>query len=162
MKKYFKILLLLYILLSFLNVKGQEYVGYYVTPRLSNGFFMTKIAIYSDTTFYYEFSGDLISEERNGKYSIERKQLIFDLKPDFDTTFVYYKYCDLNDIDTTNLPPLDPIIYDINENITKRYLIKKNKLIPYSKEGKLINKAKLIRIDENDWNRRHGIGIYKN
>ncbi len=162
MKQKYRQILILLILFTSPIVKGQNVVGYYVTPKISNGFFITKIAVYDDSTFYWNFAGDLIFEERKGDYIIKHKQLIFDLKPEIDTVMLYYKELDLEDIDTTKLPPLDPIIYDKNENIIKTYLIKRNKLIPISKEGKPVFKAKLVRISKEEWEKRKGMGIYKN
>ncbi len=155
-------ILLISILFTVQTVRSQDFVGYYVSKKVSNGFFITKIAINNDSTFYWNFTGDLIFEERNGKYFIEKTRLIFDLKPDTIRLPIYYKDCELGDIDTTKLPPIEPLIYDNNENVTKRYLVKRNKLIPISKDGKPIYKSKLIRITEEEWKRRRGFGVYKN
>ena len=108
-----------------------------------------------------ESSGDLQFEERTGKYHKRKNLIIFDLKPDYDTLRTWYSELDCKDIDTTTLPPFKPIIYDRNEYIIRKFLIRKNKLIPVSEDGKRHRKEKLIKIDKEKWGNVRGAGIWR-
>ena len=44
------------------------------------GFFVTKIELNNDNTFHYEFSGDLLHTELDGKYLVEKNKLFLRFK----------------------------------------------------------------------------------
>lgn len=137
---------------------SQDFVGYYWTPKLELNFFRTKIALYNDSTFYWNYCGDLVFEELSGRYHKHKNIIILDIKPKYDSVKSPNAELYAHGIDTTFLPS-SPIIYDKNENITRRYLIRRNCLIPISKNGKRQRRAKLVKVDKEKWKHRVGVWI---
>jgi len=67
------------ILILFIGVStfGQKRLtGYYSSNKAQLGFFVTQIQLNEDSTFKYEFSGDLAYDNGTGKYWTEKKKLI--------------------------------------------------------------------------------------
>lgn len=63
-------------LFSLTTFGQRDVVGYYSSNVAENGFFITKIQLRSDSTFKYEFYGDLLYDRGTGKYKIENKRTI--------------------------------------------------------------------------------------
>ncbi|MEO5980026.1 MAG: hypothetical protein ABIS36_09725 [Chryseolinea sp.] len=74
MKTLGTILLTLFSLSTF----GQrDLVGYYLSNVADNGIFITKIHLKPDSTFKYEFYGDLLYDRGTGKYKVENRRTIW-------------------------------------------------------------------------------------
>lgn len=60
-----------------LTVLGQrKLTGFYSSKTADLGFFVTRVQLETDSTFKYEFSGDLAYSKGTGKYRIEGKKII--------------------------------------------------------------------------------------
>lgn len=66
--------IILFVLLTSCN-SNKNVVGKYRSNFAELGFFITKIELKPDSTFHYEFSGDLQHTELDGKYKVENKNL---------------------------------------------------------------------------------------
>jgi len=72
--KTYGTILLTIISLSTFGQKGLT--GFYSSKTADLGFFVTRIQLKEDSTFKYEFSGDLAYNKGTGTYSIDDKKLI--------------------------------------------------------------------------------------
>jgi hypothetical protein len=134
----------------------QDYIGYFWTPELENGFFREKIALFKDSTFHWIYCGDLAFEETSGTYHEKDNIIILDVKPHYDTIKSWD--IELQKMVSSILPPL-PYIYDRNEKISRKYLYRKNRLFTFSKQGKKSRHAKFIKVDKEIWKQRDGVWI---
>lgn len=82
--------LLILIICIFSNIAfGQKskIPGYYISNYAELGFFVTQIELFEDSTFKYEFSGDLFLDKANGKYKVKKDTIYFEYHPEqIDTT----------------------------------------------------------------------------
>lgn len=122
---------ILFILFSLfiISCRPKNIFGLYRSKFAESGFFVTDLQLKKDSSFYYYFSGDLVSEERVGKYHIRNKILYlqFDTifnKDDDSIGFAFQRKFDLKKSDT-GFP------------FHLKYKIKGDKLYSYnlSKEG---------------------------
>jgi len=61
--------------------------GYYISNYAELGFFVTQIELFEDSSFKYEFSGDLFLDKVKGKYRVKKDTIYFDYYPEqIDTT----------------------------------------------------------------------------
>lgn len=67
---------ILLILTSLLTVGQNRLPGYYSSNVAESGFFATKIQLNPDSTFKYEFRGDLMYNKGTGRYKVQNKRLI--------------------------------------------------------------------------------------
>lgn len=142
---------------------AQSAIGCYVSRKASLDFFKTKILLKDDSTFYYNFSGDLQFEETTGTFSKYKNKILLAPIPNYDTIPApSFKEIGITDPDTLEMEPLSATIFDINDNMTKTYIWKKRKLIPISKEGKAIRKARLVRVDSMTFQHTRGYGVWIN
>jgi hypothetical protein len=84
-----KQLLILIICILSNNAFGQKskIPGYYISNYAELGFFVTQIELFEDSTFKYEFSGDLFLDRVKGKYRVKKDTIYFDYYPEqIDTT----------------------------------------------------------------------------
>ena len=82
--------ILILTLLFSCNTK-KSIIGKYRSNFAEMGFFVTKMELNKDSTFFYEFSGDLLHTELDGKYKIENKILYLrfnKLKGETESEFV--------------------------------------------------------------------------
>jgi hypothetical protein len=71
-----KIILFIYFSTFLISCSVNKKVdGKYRSNFAEMGFFVTKIELNRDNTFHYEFSGDLLHTELDGKYRVENKKL---------------------------------------------------------------------------------------
>ncbi len=97
--------------------------GFYSSNVAEIGFFVTRIQLNNDSTFKYEFSGDLMYNKGTGKYRIENKKLIH-------LTF---------DTDDT----IDPIVKALSSNGKRpsRLFYKKRRLHEFNVNGQLVKRG---------------------
>jgi hypothetical protein len=120
LKKYGTILLTLISLATF----GQRSLpGYYSSNVADIGFFLTKIQLNNDSTFKYEFSGDLAYNKGTGKYKIENKNITH-------LTF-----------DTDSIDTLEKALSRGGER-PSRLLYKNGRLHSFRKDGQIVKKGK--------------------
>lgn len=71
-----KIILFIYISIFLVSCNANKKIsGKYRSNFADLGFFITEIELKSDSTFHYEFSGDLLHTELAGKYKIKKNKL---------------------------------------------------------------------------------------
>ena len=97
-------------------------------------------------------------EERTGKFSKVKNKILLEYEPDIDTIYWYYSMFEDVNVDTTDLPPLEPSIIDNNGMSVTEYIVRKNKLIPIF-ENRRRRKGKLVRIDKEKFGDISGAGI---
>jgi hypothetical protein len=143
------------------QIVSQNIYGYYSNPELDIGFFRTKIALYDDSTFYYQFSGDMINDQSIGTYSVKEKILYLNYDEISDSissnrVYVLEHIGDSTIFHETN----DFSTYNPTGDRNTEWLIGRKKLIPRNLEtGKFIRKAKLLKIDKDEWERMYGVSI---
>ena len=100
---------------------GQgDVTGYNSSNVADLGFFITKIQLKPDSTFKYEFYGDLMYDKWTGKYRIESKKLI---KVIFDRDSI------------------DILGFSRTTNRPKQLLIRNNKLYEFKQNGKVLKRG---------------------
>ena len=63
-------------LISLTTFGQRDLIGYYSSNVADNGFFITKLELNTDSTFKYEFYGDLLYDRGTGKYRLKNKRTI--------------------------------------------------------------------------------------
>lgn len=67
--------LLFLILILFISCKPKNVYGLYRSNFAESGFFVTDLKLKNDSSFYYYLRGDLVSEERIGRYQVNKNIL---------------------------------------------------------------------------------------
>jgi hypothetical protein len=120
LKKYGTILLTIVSLSTF----GQRSLtGYYSSNAADMGFFVTRIQLNKDSTFKYEFSGDMMYNKGTGTYRIENRKIIH-------LTF-----------DKDSLTTIEKALSSSGKRPNK-LLYKSGRLHEFSKDGQIIKKGK--------------------
>lgn len=141
-----KIILFIYISMFLVSCNTNKKIdGKYRSNFADLGFFITEIELKSDSTFHYEFSGDLLHTELAGKYKIKKRKLYlrFDkLKGETEIVKINGKdtivnFEDFGKTHSYKLKKENEIEYHL------KYKISKDKLQSYNIEtGKLVRKGK--------------------
>lgn len=120
MKKYGTILLTIISLSTF----GQRSLtGYYSSNTADMGFFVTRIQLNTDSTFKYEFSGDMMYNKGTGRYRVVDRKIIH-------LTF-----------DKDSISLLEKALSSSGKRPT-RLLYKSRQLHEFTKDGQIIKKGK--------------------
>jgi len=131
MRKY--ILILLIIALGACS-SNKDITGIYKSNFADLGFFITKLELRKDSTLRYNFDGDLIHQELNGKYTFKNDNLylLFDKEKDSmrEEELLAGNY---NNYDMRNEDGI---------SFHKKYLFKNYRLFVYGKENKLIKRSR--------------------
>jgi hypothetical protein len=129
----FKIILVIYFSTFLISCSVNKKIdGKYRSNFADLGFFITEIELKSDNTFHYDFSGDLIHTELDGKYTINKNKL-------------YLRFNKLNDDTESEIVKIngkDTIVNFENFGKTHSYELKKENEIEYHLKYK-ISKDKL-------------------
>jgi hypothetical protein len=67
---------ILFLTIAISALGQRDITGYYSSNTADMGFFVTKIQLNKDSTFKYEFSGDMMYNKGTGTYRIENKKII--------------------------------------------------------------------------------------
>ncbi|MDX6189717.1 hypothetical protein SGQ83_10170 [Flavobacterium sp. Fl-318] len=128
-----KIILLICFSIFLMSCNVSEKIdGKYRSNFADLGFFITKIELKSDSTFHYEFSGDLSHQELDGKYIIKKKKLYLR----------FNKLKDETESEIVKINGKDTIVNFGNFGKTHSYELKKENEIEYHLKYK-ISKGKL-------------------
>jgi len=120
--------------------------GNYSTRLPSQGFFGTYIKLNSDSTFFYQFSGDLIRNNGIGTYSIDKRLVKLTYTPSsYDTLWLGVREDTVWSvdrkfvrIDTVGIP-LKVLDTAMVENRPTRFHYRNNRLFHVNKEGDVYN-----------------------
>ena len=104
----------------------SKLTGFWVSNMAEIGFFVTKLQLYPDSTFKYEFSGDLAYDKATGVYRLERNIL-------------YFQY-DSVKIDKTDF--VEILQNRNNKNRPKQLLYRNNKFWFFNSNGKVVKYGK--------------------
>ena len=111
----------------------KKVIGTYKSNRASLGFFITTIEFKADSTFKYNFSGDLIDQNLTGKFSVKQNM----------TYLKFYK----NKGDIENKSDSLSVAEILSGNYHS-YDLKEEKRLPYHLKFKICNEKLLIyRVD---------------
>ena len=121
--------ILILVLLSFTSCSKKNLAGYYSSNVAALGFFATRIQLNEDSTFKYEFSGDLAYNKGRGKYIMDNEGVVhLDFEPE--------PLADSVDLLTQALAG--------NEYRPMRFLFKNGKLYSFHLDGHVVKKGQGI------------------
>ncbi len=105
-----------------LTTFGQrDLIGYYSSNVADNGFFITKLELKTDSTFKYEFYGDLLYDRGTGKYKLKDKRII---------------------LVTFDKDSLDILGLGRTTNRPTKFLFRKGRIYEYKTNGKLLKRGR--------------------
>jgi hypothetical protein len=107
-----------------ISALGQrDITGYYSSNTADMGFFVTKIQLNKDSTFKYEFGGDMMYNKGTGMYKIENGNIIH-------LTF-----------DKDSMTTIEKALSSSGKRPNK-LLYKRGRLHEFTKEGEIVKKGK--------------------